>query len=146
MQRVHIRAAIESDMPKALEMLGFADLPTQDLSIRHLAVVAESAAGVAGFIGLESFGEIGLLRSLVVSPKERGGGIGRLLVRSLESLARDRGISELWLLTVDADQFFSKLDYEVRQREFVPEDIRGSQEFSALCPADAILMSRSLLR
>jgi len=143
-ERVHIRAATGSDLSIAIEMLDLAGLPTQDLSIRHLALVAESEASVAGVVGLETFGNVGLLRSLIVSPNARGGGIGRLLVKSLELSARKRGIRELWLLTIDADQFFSKLNFEVRQREFAPEVIRGSQEFSALCPDDAVLMSKSL--
>lgn len=143
-KRVHIRAATENDLPIAIEMLAMAGLPTQDLSTGHLALVADSEAGVAGIIGLETFGEVGLLRSLIVSPKARGGGIGRLLVESLQLSARERGIEELWLLTNDADQFFSKLNFEVRQREFAPEVIRCSQEFSALCPDDAVLMSKAL--
>jgi len=141
---VHIRAATGSDLSIAIEMLGSAGLPTQDLLIDHLALVAESEAGVAGVIGLETFGDVGLLRSLIVSPNARGDGIGRLLVKSLELSARKRGIRELWLLTTDASQFFSKLNFEVRQREFAPGVIRGSQEFSALCPDDAVLMSKSL--
>jgi len=141
---VHIRAATGSDLSIAIEMLGLAGLPTRDLSIRHLALVAESEAGIVGVVGLETFGDVGLLRSLIVSPNARGSGIGRLLVESLELSARKRSIRELWLLTVDADQFFSKLNYEVRQRAFAPEVIRNSQEFSALCPDDAVLMTKSL--
>jgi len=143
-ERVHIRAATDDDLPTAIEMLGMAELPTQDLSSRHLALVAESGAGVAGVIGLEAFGDVGLLRSLIVLPNARGSGVGSSLVKSLEPIARERGIKELWLLTIDADQFFSRLNFNVRRREFAPEAIQGSEEFSALCPGDAVLMSKYL--
>ncbi len=139
-----IRAATDGDLAAAIEMLDMAGLPTRDLSSRHLALVAESETGIAGVIGLEAFGDVGLLRSLIVSPNVRGGGVGYSLVKSLELLAREHGIEELWLLTIDADAFFSKLNFNVRRREHAPDAIQGSEEFSALCPDDAVLMSKSL--
>lgn len=139
-----IRRATKHDLPAATEMLGRAGLPTEDLSSRHLALVAEDEAGIRGVIGLETFRDVGLLRSLVVSPNARGEGVGCLLVKSLELLARERGIVELWLLTIDADAFFSNLNFGIRSREDAPRVIQTSEEFSALCPDDAVLMSKSL--
>lgn len=143
-QRLDIRAAAAADLPVAVEMLRAAGLPTQDLLSRNLALVAEDETGVQGVIGLETFGDVALLRSLVVSLHARGQGVGCLLVKSLELLARERGIDELWLLTTDADAYFSCLGFVSRQRERAPAVIRDSQEFAALCPDDAVLMSKSL--
>jgi amino-acid N-acetyltransferase len=140
--RIDIRPATPRDLPSAIELLRSAGLPTEDLTAEHLALVAEGEAGVLGVIGLEAFGDIGLLRSLVVSPLARGAGVGRSLVAALESAARKRGIAELWLLTQDADAFFSKSSFCVRKRDAAPEAIRGSEEFSRLCPDDAVLMSK----
>lgn len=144
--RIDIRPATARDLPSAIELLRGADLPTEDLAAEHIALVAEGEAGLLGVIGLEIFGDVGLLRSLVVSPLARGEGVGRSLVEALELLARQRGIAELWLLTIDADAFFSNLSFCVRNRDIAPEDIRGSAEFSSLCPEDAVLMSKPTRR
>jgi len=55
------------------------------------------------------------------------------------------GVDELWLLTIDADAFFVSLGYETRERSEAPEAIRNTEEFSGLCPEDAVLMSKQLL-
>lgn len=140
--RIDIRPSTPRDLPSAIELLRFAGLPTEDLTTEHLALVAEGEAGVLGVIGLEASGDIGLLRSLVVLPLARGAGVGRSLVAALELSARDRGIEELWLLTPDADGFFSRSNYCARKRDEAPEAIRRSEEFSRLCPEDAVLMSK----
>jgi amino-acid N-acetyltransferase len=97
-----------------------------------------------GVIGLESFENLGLLRSLVVSRAARGSGIGAALVAALEAVCRELGVRELWLLTIDADAFFAKLGYVTRSRDAAPEAIRNTAEFSGLCPGDAVLMSKEL--
>ncbi len=139
-----IRPATANDLPAAIELLRNAGLPTDDLTTRHLALIAEGGAGMLGVIGLEEFDAVGLLRSLVVSPLARGEGVGRALVEALESSAHARGINELWLLTIDADLYFSKAGFSVRNRGAAPAAIRGSKEFSSLCPDDAVLMSKRL--
>ena len=98
-------------------------------------------AGV-GTVGLERLGGIGLLRSLVVVPHSQGSGAGCRLVAALEQAAAASGMSELWLLTTDADAYFTKLGYEVMPRESTPESIRQTTEFSKLCPSDAIVMRK----
>ncbi|MDH3490965.1 MAG: arsenic resistance N-acetyltransferase ArsN2 [Gammaproteobacteria bacterium] len=139
-----IRPATVSDLPVAIELLRKAGLPTEDLTTRQLALVAEGGAGMLAVIGMEEFGAIGLLRSLLVSPLARGEGVGRALVEALEVSAHARGIAELWLLTIDADPYFSNLGFSVRNRDVAPAAIRGSKEFSSLCPDNAVLMSKHL--
>ena len=139
-----IRGATEGDLPFAVQLLGAARLPTNDLTAAHLAFAAEGEVGLAGVIGLERSGDVALLRSLVVSPSARGAGVGRALVQALEASAREQGVRELWLLTIDADAFFSGLGFAERDRALAPQAIRGSSEFSSLCPADAVLMSKRL--
>jgi N-acetylglutamate synthase-like GNAT family acetyltransferase len=143
-RRIEIRPATASDLPAAIALLRDADLPTEDLTTGHMALVAEGEAEMLGVIGLEIFGDVGLLRSLVVSPLARGEGIGRLLAEALELSVRESGIVELWLLTINADTFFSTLGFRVRSRDAAPDAIRGSKEFSTLCPGDAVLMSKEM--
>ena len=119
-------------------------MPTADVTVSTFTFVAESDSGVCGAIGLESFPPAGLLRSLVVDPDGRGAGVGRKLVSALERHARELGIDELWLLTIDADGYFETLGYVRRSRDDAPDTVRGTKEFSSLCPGDAVLMSKRL--
>lgn len=145
-----IRAAGEEDWPVIQRLLADAGLPSDDLGARHagnfLVAVDPGAPppGIAGVIGLEGFGRVGLLRSLAVDPAQRGNGIGTMLVSALEERAGDAGLSELWLLTLDAEVFFWKLDYRIVDRDTAPDAIRRTPEFTTLCPATAHLMHKPL--
>lgn len=139
-----IRPARAADLEPAIELLNNAGLPSADLTSARLALTAEKDDKIQGFIGLEPYGELALLRSLVVAPGARGYGIGPALVTALETACSCDGINEMWLLTIDADGFFSKLGYVVCDRASAPEAIRNTKEFAALCPGDAVLMSKSI--
>jgi len=139
-----IRRAHHGDIDAARNLLSEAGLPVEDLSAEHLAFVAEIDGRFVGTIGLESFGAIGLLRSLVVSADTRAGGLGRRLVAELEASTHEQGTEALWLLTIDADPFFQRLGYVVMDRADAPPVIRKTAEFSGLCPGDAVLMSKAL--
>ena len=121
-------------------------LPVDDLTEAHMAgfvVLCENDEPV-GMVGLEAFGVIGLLRSLVVDEARRGAGFGRQVVAALEDRARQHGVRELWLLTIDADAWFADLGYAVATRDDAPDSIRQTPEFARLCPGDAILMRKAL--
>lgn len=139
-----IRRATEADLPEVRSMLEDAGLPTRDLTVAHLAFVTAEGDRIAGAIGIESFGDVGLLRSLVVATDARSSGLGRALVTALENDASGAGIRELWLLTIDADAYFRRLGFLTRDRADAPDGIRGTAEFSSLCPGDAVLMSKTL--
>jgi len=61
--------------------------------------------------------------SLAVARDGHGGGVGRAIVEALESLARVRGIDELFALTLTAG-FFEAVGYVVTDRSRYPEKIR----------------------
>jgi amino-acid N-acetyltransferase len=107
-------------------------------------LVAVDADSPLGMVGLETFNDVGLLRSLVVDPGARSGGIGRRLVAALEANAASKGVTEMWLLTIDADTYFEKLGYEMQERDSAPNSIRTTAEFADLCPGDAVLMKKVL--
>ena len=106
--------------------------------------VAARGGSLAGAIGVEAFSRVGLLRSLVVHPESRAAGLGRLLVAALEAHARGRGLTELWLLTIDAERYFRARGYTSTQRSEAPPSIRDTAEFSRLCPGTAVVMRKSL--
>ena len=139
-----IRRAEPADLERGIELLAAAGLPTEDLTHDRLALVAVADGALVGMIGLETFGSLGLLRSLVVSPECRRRGLGEKLVAALEGHARALCINELWLLTIDAGPYFERLGYTGQLRSCAPADIITSDEFSSLCPDDALLMSKAL--
>ncbi len=141
-----LRQALPGDWEYVRGLLQASGLPTDDLGPERLDhfLIAEDDDVIVGLIGLELLGTVGLLRSLVVEPKARRAGLGGKLVGALESAAEAAGVVELWLLTIDAEKFFGAHGYEIVSREVAPDAIRGSQEFSALCPDTAYLMRKSL--
>jgi amino-acid N-acetyltransferase len=143
---IEIRPAEASDLTVATAWLSGEGLPTDDLTVDHMDsfIVATRAGKPVGMIGIEKFGDIGLLRSLFVDEVGRGAGLGARLVAALELRAHSEHIGELWLLTIDADPYFTRHGYVVAERDDAPIAIRSTAEFSDLCPGDAVLMHKRL--
>jgi N-acetylglutamate synthase-like GNAT family acetyltransferase len=140
-----IREAADRDLPQIVRLLERNALPTADLAISRPAfVVACDGPAVIGAGGLEVFGAIGLLRSVVVDDSSRGAGLGRALVESVERTAERRGVTELVLLTETAHDFFANLGYADIARDAAPRAVRESAEFKALCPQSARCMSKRI--
>ncbi len=141
-----LRRARDKDWGAIRGLLRESGLPVDDLGPDRLDgfLVAEDGAALLGLIGLEIYGTIGLLRSLVVAKKARRAGLGGKLVGSLEAAAETAGITQLWLLTIDANRFFERHGYQVVGRDNAPDSIRKTDEFRGLCPDDAYLMMKAL--
>lgn len=107
----------------------------------YLGYAGEEFIGIGG---IEAFGGCGLLRSVVVVEESRGRGYGSGLCDLLIEEAVGRGISELYLLKTTAPGFFEKIGFERIARAEAPGEIRGSTEFSLLCPETAVLMKRAI--
>jgi N-acetylglutamate synthase-like GNAT family acetyltransferase len=97
-----------------------------------------------GFGGLELHGEDALLRSLVILPPVRSRGVGAAVVAQLESEAALRGCRAIWLLSEAAAGFFDRLGYAKCDRAVVPQSIRETRQFAALCPASADVLVKRL--
>jgi len=135
--------------PRALEvmnLLAACSLPNSDISERNLqhffGCGVESDPG--GIVGVELYGDVALLRSLAVKEDTRGKGCGRRLVRQVEQYAGHNGVKRLYLLTTTAETFFESLGYSKVERDSVPEPIRATTEFSALCSTTAAVMAKDL--
>lgn len=65
---IGIRPALPADSCAARKLLTAAGLPVEDLAgdFSEGFIVAETTAELVGIIGLDAYGETGLLRSLVV--------------------------------------------------------------------------------
>jgi N-acetylglutamate synthase-like GNAT family acetyltransferase len=141
-EEVRYRGATPADEAAVRALLDAAGLPTRDLAAgRQEMILAVHGEELAGCVGLEARGPAGLLRSLAVAPAFRGRGIARELCRRVLSLARERGLPELYLLTTTIEPLCRKLGFERVDRAAVPPEVAGSEEFRALCPASATCMT-----
>lgn len=140
-----IRQSLPDEQRAVRLLLVDAALPIDDLDDAdvHFIVAVDNGVPV-GAIGLEPFGSVGLLRSLVVHPSLRGAGIGHRLVEALETHARREGFGQLALLTQTAETFFAVRGYAVIGRGEVPGALQSSAEFRSLCPASATCMTKHL--
>jgi len=141
---LEIAQGSEPDLATLTSLLAAAGLPVQDLAAARMRnfLIATADDSAVGMIGLEQFKDVGLLRSLVVDPTSRRQGTGKALVAALEKRATAAGVTELWLLTIDAAGYFAGLGFETMARDAAPDAIQMTDEFSSLCPGDAVLMRK----
>ncbi len=119
-------------------------LPTDDLSEQDLSLFRIEGSGddLTAVGGLERLGNTALVRSIATSEAMRGRGIAGEIVKALEELAAKEGFENLYLLTETAEHYFESRGYSPVRRSDVPESIRGSRQFSSLCPDSAIVMHK----
>jgi amino-acid N-acetyltransferase len=140
-----IRRARKSDLPAVERLLLSSALPVDGVRDHFTDfIVAEDSEGIEGAVGLEKYDSVALLRSAVVAPDHRGSGVGRQLVEQVLERAEEAGISELYLLTTTAENYFPRFGFTRTTRAAVPEELKASAEFRGACPDTAVVMKRRL--
>lgn len=127
-----VRAAVPGDVDEILAIVAANAergllLPRSaddvSLAVDDYVVAADANGRVLGCAALHeyspSLAEIG---SVAVSDTAQGQGLGSLVVRGAEAIARRRGIDELFALTL-ADRFFESLGYERTSVSRYPEKL-----------------------
>ncbi|MDQ6870943.1 MAG: arsenic resistance N-acetyltransferase ArsN2 [Gemmatimonadota bacterium] len=138
-----IRNATNADLSAVENLLSTSKLPLEGVRENFSTfVVAEDRGAVTGAIGLEKFGSVALLRSAVVSPDNRGNGVGSRLVQQLLERADEEGIEDLYLLTTTAEEYFPRFGFTRTTRSAVPAALTASAEFQGACPDTAVVMTR----
>ena len=134
------------DQTAVYNLLAACELPYQDITPSKLGQfwTLRDGDSVVGVVGLELYGNIGLLRSLAVLTRYRGRGLGSELLSKAEERARSQGIETLYLLTTTADEFFVRRGYERVERDSAPDAIKETAEFRSLCPDSAVCMVKQL--
>ena len=120
--------------------LCYTDIPKENLDIFK---VLDSNV-IVGYLGLEHYGSDAVLRAVVIKDNFRGLNLGRTMTLLGIDAAKDMGIKSLYLLTITAKDFFSKLGFKVMLRKDVPEAVGKSEEFLNFCPDAAICMMLSI--
>ena len=142
-----IRDARPDDLAAIVGVLTACQLPAADLTAESIANfhLAEAEDGqIVGVAGLDRAGSRGLLRSVAVAPHCRGKGLGEELVRRCETAALVAGVTEAYLLTTTASEFFRRLGYQEISRGVVPAEIAAHAQFRSICPATADCLGKKL--
>jgi amino-acid N-acetyltransferase len=145
-ERLTVVISTRPNLAVVKALLSASGLPTEDLTERHCDhfFFAGSREAPSGVVGLETFEDVALLRSLVVAPDNRSSGLGSALVRHAEAAARANRSLTIYLWTTTAGAFFAARGYVRASREAAPPAIRATREFSGLCPASSAFMKRTL--
>jgi amino-acid N-acetyltransferase len=136
--------ARRDELEVVLALVGGAGLPTVGVADHFPGayVVARSGSNVVAVAGLEVYGDVGLLRSVAVSPAAQGSGLGQLLVADRLHAARGQNLRAVYLLTTTAADYFRHLGFEETPRSGAPVPLLKSSEFSAVCPASAVCFAK----
>jgi N-acetylglutamate synthase-like GNAT family acetyltransferase len=139
------RPATQHDWPAIASLLEETGLPLDGardhLDAYFLATIRDEVIGCAA---TELYGNAALLHSLAVTPRLRHRGIGKALVTAVLQEATDRQLARIYLLTVNASDYFVQLGFERVPIEEAHHAFSASAEFHGACPGDAVFMSLAL--
>ncbi len=143
---IAIRSAMRGNVDAVVSLLENADLPAEDVPavFGDCFAVAVHNDSIVGTAGVERHGDVGLFRSAAVRADQRGKGIGEALTRNRIEWSTAQGISELYLLTTTAADYFPRYGFEKVERDSVPPEIASTSEFTSLCPSSATVMRLKL--
>ena len=136
-----IEPAVAGDLAAIVQLLGRSGLDADGLE-QHLdtTLVARRNSQLVASAGLELYGRQALLRSVVVAPQLQGTGLGRRMTGQILALAQARGITQVYLLTETARDFFARFGFRLMERADVPHKVQSSQEFTMPCAQNAVAM------
>ncbi len=108
-------------------------------------MVARAGKRIIGAVGVEVHGRTGLFRSLCVDEAYRGRGIATELNERLLSYARTRKIDRLYLFTLYAEKFASRLGFRKIDRKQIPKTIRATWQFKkSYCYPSVVCMMKKI--
>ena len=138
---VTIGPAGAAHWPQIEELLRGRALPLEGAK-EHLGefLVALNSGRVVGTAALEVYGSHGLLRSVAVREEVAGRGLGAQLLRAVLARAGSLGLSELYLLTTTAADYFERHGFQRIASSELPSTLSGSAELRGACPASATAM------
>lgn len=134
-----VRNAQIEDLGKLSKFLQEAQLSTDGLAdcIQYFLFYEGEDGRIAATLGIEPIGEIGLLRSLVMTA-----GVGEkeilMLLEQMLLLARDRGLTDLYLASNKESSFllFTLLGFKPRDSRNLPDKLLGSTHVQHILSVD----------
>jgi amino-acid N-acetyltransferase len=128
-----LRRARQEDIPQIEALITAEGLPAYGLAeyLETFFVLDEGRRAV-GCAGLEIYGEAALLRSVVVAPERRGRVGGRRLVEAALAEARRHDVRRVYLFTMHADGFFSRMGFREAGLDDFEEAVRASRQYEVV--------------
>lgn len=116
-----------SDLAGIRWLLAMEKMPIRDITVESLehCLVYRDGLGVIAVVFVERIGEVGLLRSLVVTIPYGGCGIGRQMVQVAEKFASQLGVRSLFVVTDSATGFFEQLNFHHADCDLAPPEIQA---------------------
>ena len=139
---LEFRTATSSDKKTVRMFLREVKLPTESVDTGTTTFYVGIENGdVVGIAGFEFYGDDALLRSVAVRPNVQSRGIGSKIVDHMLTVARQRKICQVVLLTETAQKFFDRKGFKVVNRSSITnEPMLQSTEFTVACPKSAVCM------
>ena len=139
---LEFRTAASLDNERVRILLREVKLPTESVDTGATTFYVGTEKGdVVGIAGFEFYGDDALLRSIAVRPGLQSRGIGSRIVDRMLSVARQRKIRQVVLLTETAQKFFERKGFKVMERSSITNgSMQQSTEFSVACPKSAVCM------
>ncbi|MHA0036745.1 arsenic resistance N-acetyltransferase ArsN2 [Deinococcus sp. PESE-13] len=103
-------------------------------------LLAQEQGKLLGTVGVEIHGQVGLLRSVAVAENARSQGLATQLVGQAIAYASQSRVSDLYLLTTTAQDYFPRFGFKVVPRIQAPAVLQASAEFQGACPDSAVLV------
>jgi len=135
------RQATKADLTEIEELLKDNNLPFSDCS-EHIDnfILKEEKNKIIGIGCIEIYGRNGLIRSMVVAKNYRRSGVAKEILRTLKEKAFDSGVTDIYLLTETAIEYFKTVGFKALDRDDAPDSIKNTKQFNAICPSSAVVM------
>lgn len=136
---VELRPARSGDLEEVRALAARCELPVDGVADQFpdAYVVAKRGDVLVGAAGLEVHGNAGVLRSVVVAPRERGTGLGVALTADRVVAARAQRLDAVYLLTTTAADFYDRFGFRPFSRADVPEAVATCPELASVRPSTA---------
>lgn len=131
----------EQDLPQVKRLLEEANLSCAGIEqhFEHFLKLILDGDLVA-VAGLEVYDTTGLLRSVAVMPEYRHSGLGRGLTKAVINKARSLGLTDLYLSTETAADYFYRFGFRTIDRQEVCSALQQSEGLRSLCWESAVFM------
>ena len=138
-----ITKVITQDLLEVQTLLKLVELPIEGVKehFQNFFIVRNDKMTI-GCIGIEIYGNVGLLLSVAIHPSFQGKGLGQQMVSKMEEYSAEKGLRNIYLLTDTVEKFFLKLGYLLISRDEADPRVKQSIEFTTLCPSSPVMMKK----
>ena len=142
---ITLRQATKNEYRAITHLLASNQLPTADIHEQNVTLfVGLIDEKVVATIGVETYGNEVLLRSLCVKDGFKNQKLGEKMLAYLLGFCTHENIQTVYLLTTTAEHYFERHGFETITRDETPQSIQNTREFQSICPSSAIIMALKL--